>query len=290
MNKILCLNSLVLKIIAIITMTLDHIGMALMTFYGVDPILNNIGLVFRYIGRLCLPIIIFLIIEGMKYTKNRPLYLLRISIIAFIILIAEIIMQYGLNLDDIAKFGNVFLDLLLIAVSIYFIENKNNIIKSLILIPIAYVILSTILESYEYNGITIYWLPYGFFMQYHIYSYVLGMLMYIFTKYLDIKCEKNAKLNNITTEQYKVAVNYKFRYNMFVCIALIITGVIFTALNYVGFPDIINNSIQSYAMLTCFILLFYNHKKGYSNKIIQYGFYLYYPVHIALIFLIFSLI
>ena len=60
-NSILGLSSNQLKIIAVITMTIDHIGLYL--FPG--------NLVLRMIGRIAFPIFAFTFAEGCKYTKNR---------------------------------------------------------------------------------------------------------------------------------------------------------------------------------------------------------------------------
>lgn len=57
-----------LKIIALIAMTLDHIGYLLLPQY---PIL-------RIIGRISFPIFSYMIAEGCRYTKNRTRYLLTI--------------------------------------------------------------------------------------------------------------------------------------------------------------------------------------------------------------------
>lgn len=54
-----------LKLIALITMTVDHVGMLLLPQY---PIL-------RHIGRLAYPIYAYMIAEGCRYTKNMSRYL-----------------------------------------------------------------------------------------------------------------------------------------------------------------------------------------------------------------------
>ncbi len=63
-----------LKIFALICMTLDHVGVLLLPQY----------LIFRYIGRLSLPIFAWMIAEGCRYTKNKVRYLLTMASVAFI--------------------------------------------------------------------------------------------------------------------------------------------------------------------------------------------------------------
>ena len=66
----LILSSFWLKVIALITMTIDHIGLT----FGIDP--------FRYIGRLALPLFCFMIAEGVIHTRNFKKYALRLGIMA----------------------------------------------------------------------------------------------------------------------------------------------------------------------------------------------------------------
>ena len=84
------LNAFELKIIAIITMTIDHIGAVLFPQY----------LIFRYIGRLAFPIFAFFIVEGYYHTRDVKKYLGRLLAFA---LISEI--PYDL------AFHNVFFEL-----------------------------------------------------------------------------------------------------------------------------------------------------------------------------------
>ena len=61
-----------LKIIAMIAMTCDHVGLQLFP---------NV-LILRIIGRLALPIYAYMIAEGCRYTHNRRNYLLRLAVLA----------------------------------------------------------------------------------------------------------------------------------------------------------------------------------------------------------------
>lgn len=62
-----------LKIIALVTMTIDHIGVQLLPQY----------IILRIIGRLSFPVFAFMIAEGCRYTKNRRKYLGSMAGLAF---------------------------------------------------------------------------------------------------------------------------------------------------------------------------------------------------------------
>ncbi len=68
------LSAFVLKIIAVISMAIDHTGAVLL------PEIPTL----RYIGRLAFPIYCFLIAEGYAHTKNAPKYLMRLGMFALI--------------------------------------------------------------------------------------------------------------------------------------------------------------------------------------------------------------
>ncbi len=68
------INGNTLKIIAAVTMLIDHIGYILLPQYRF----------LRIIGRLAMPIFAFMIAEGCKYTKNKKRYLFTIAALAFI--------------------------------------------------------------------------------------------------------------------------------------------------------------------------------------------------------------
>ena len=74
MEKIKCLTGFELKMIALITMTIDHIGAVLLPQYGF----------LRVIGRIAFPIYCFLLVEGYFHTKDIKKYILRLLIFAMI--------------------------------------------------------------------------------------------------------------------------------------------------------------------------------------------------------------
>ena len=59
-----------LKLVACVTMLMDHIGAVLLPQY----------LFLRYIGRIAFPIYCFLLAEGVHYTNNPKKYCLRLGV------------------------------------------------------------------------------------------------------------------------------------------------------------------------------------------------------------------
>ncbi len=96
-----CINGFELKLIAVATMLIDHIGCVLFP----DQ------MVFRYIGRIAFPIFVFLIVEGFYHTRSIRKYEIRLLIFA---LISEIPFDLAFN-DSVLEFQsqNVFFTLFL---------------------------------------------------------------------------------------------------------------------------------------------------------------------------------
>ncbi|MCQ4795370.1 conjugal transfer protein TraX [Anaerofustis stercorihominis] len=94
------LSGNMLKLIAMITMIIDHIGGVILetgvmqyqneavnTAIMATPwgnLMNTITFMTRMIGRISFPIFCFLIVEGFLHTKNVKKYLLRVGLFAFI--------------------------------------------------------------------------------------------------------------------------------------------------------------------------------------------------------------
>ena len=84
-----------LKIIALIAMTIDHIGYIL--FPG--------AMIFRYIGRLAMPIFAWMIAEGCQYTKNRTRYFLTLFGFAFVTQVVYLIFRHDLYQSVLTTFS-----------------------------------------------------------------------------------------------------------------------------------------------------------------------------------------
>jgi hypothetical protein len=150
-----------LKIIAMISMLIDHVGVVLF------PKLK----ILRIIGRLAFPIFAYMIAEGCRYTRNRFKYLLIIAGMGITYQVVYFIFEQSWYL-------NILITFTLSILSIYSVEalkNKGYVIKKismvviLILILIISVVLPIIFEKQ------------GFFLDYTVLGVALPILVY-FTK------------------------------------------------------------------------------------------------------------
>ncbi len=142
------MNAFVLKIIACITMFIDHIGYA---------IFNDTSY-FNYIGRIAFPIFSFQISEGYTHTKSLKKYLYRLLIFALVsqipfMLFSSIITDnWGLNVIFTLSFG-------LISIAAY--DKCNKLFG--IIVCIALGIISEFLHcDYGFYGVAITFLFYVF--------------------------------------------------------------------------------------------------------------------------------
>lgn len=114
-----------LKIIAIVTMLIDHIGAAILEAHYLLPLGNRMFLspyfsmdqALRSIGRISFPIFCFLLVEGYIHTSNVKKYLLRLFLFALISEIPFDLAFQGnpLELSHQNVFFTLFFGLVLIA-------------------------------------------------------------------------------------------------------------------------------------------------------------------------------
>lgn len=98
-----------LKIIALIAMTIDHVGLMLFP--------NDEWL--RMVGRIAFPIFAFMIAEGCRYTHSRLRYLLQIALMG-------IGMQIVLFVATKSLYQSVFISFTLAIILIYVIDKAKN--------------------------------------------------------------------------------------------------------------------------------------------------------------------
>lgn len=111
-----CLNATAVKIIAVLFMTLDHIGGRL---FDVPGIAGRSEL-FRMLGRIAAPLFLYLVAESALHTKRRARYLLRMFIAAEIVGILNLIFAKLLNTEFDSNILHTFVWVIFLS---YAIEN-----------------------------------------------------------------------------------------------------------------------------------------------------------------------
>ena len=137
-----CLSNFDLKLIAIITMTIDHIGVVFGT-----PFYNLL----RAVGRLSFPIFAFLLTEGYVHTKSFGKYFFRLLVLA---VISEVIYDY-IFYGSFIYLGanNIFFTLALGLLTLWLLDKSRTLVKKYfkekidltIILPITYLLIIVVM-------------------------------------------------------------------------------------------------------------------------------------------------
>jgi len=184
-KKYQILSGSTLKIIALITMFIDHFALTVL-YWGIlepnAPIYTDtpyyriyqIYNICRKIGRVAFPLFCFLLVEGFIHTSNRKKYILRLAIFA---IISEIPFNLAVNnqLIDPSTF-NVFFTLLLGFLAIWGMEVLRDKPMFMLLPPIAAGFIAYFIQcDYDYRGIILIVILYVFRYT-RVYQTVFGAL------------------------------------------------------------------------------------------------------------------
>lgn len=177
------MTGFVLKMIAMVSMVLDHIKYAV-------PATNNFAT--KYLGRLAFPIFAFLVAEGMIHTKSRKKYLLRMFIFACISQIPFMLFR-GLISDKFVL--NIMFTFLFAIIGIMIFdffektEGFPKFLKFIIIVLIAtsiLIITQFIAMDYGWYGIGTVWLFYVLRDKkvLRTVGYIILVFLYYFSRYI----------------------------------------------------------------------------------------------------------
>ena len=222
----------VLKLIACITMLIDHFGAAIVPELSI-PYRVELYNILRIIGRISFPIYCFLLVEGMRHTRNPYKYILRL---AAGILLAEIPFDFALFGGWTWEHQSVMVTLTLGALMILCMnKTENQLLKLLIILVFA-------LGAWALRC------DYGLW----------GILM----------------INTFVMAQTPLL--------QMACLLLIDWLIPSRHIPVFG----IQMSIQHFAVFSMVPICLYSGRKLSHNRALQWGFYLFYPVHLLLLWMI----
>lgn len=251
------MSALILKLIACITMLIDHIGYC-----------TPGALWMRIIGRLAFPIYVFLLTEGFRHTSSRLRYGLRLLLFA---VLAQV--PFGLMVAKKPFFpeGSVMVTLLLAYLCLWILEagRKNRILRVLswlAVLGICYVLHRD-------------WVP----CDYGAIGILLALAFYWLYPWT---LKGNRSLRGVVLLLGAFCAVFYER-------ILTYGAILVKILN--GQPYLVEQEsrwtlVQAFSLLSIPLILCYNGRKGFSpasktgRKIMQYAFYAFYPVHMLILF------
>ncbi len=214
-----------LKIIAMLTMLVDHIGVQLFPEC----------IILRVIGRLSLPIFAYMIAEGCLHTRNRPKHLLLIALLGLGCQIVYYVAMRSLYMGILITFS---LSIATIYSVDLFLKRKDVLSGIVMSVTLAVVVFSCIVAP-------VLWAKHGFEVDYDL----GGVLMPVLAYYA------------------------KSRIGKLACIGFALLITVYSL-----------GAIQWYAFLALPLLALYNGTRGKWN--LKYVFYVFYPAHLGLLYLI----
>lgn len=264
-------SSSALKIIAIVTMFIDHFAVvfeAPLAEHFPFLIMPNGLNVLHAVGRLAFPLFAFMIAEGAKRTHNIYLYLVRLLAFAFIAEVPFDLALYGTPFSEVLTerdHQNVFFTLFLGLLSIVCLQ----LLEKVKLTPLSFVPLAVFAFAAEEILKT----DYG----------AMGVIC-IFLFYLFLQAPQAAK--NIGILLTCLLISIMLSVEPSVQTVQYVSG-------RIGHRYLLNltalfNSYEIYALLSAPLIVLYNGEKG--RKINKFIFYAFYPVHLLALWGLYQLI
>ncbi len=245
----------VLKLIAIITMLIDHVGAV---FLRSNPDLYWYA---RTIGRIAFPIFVFMLVEGFYHTSNIRKYLTRLGIFA---LISELpfdmaFYNYFTNRDFLTDLKASFTDAATLELFLKNLLAHQNVFFTLFLGLSAIYCMSMIENRFRKEILL---------------SNLFDALITIGFCAAAVILRTDYDMKGILL----IVAFYLFRGSkiMITLCLLIVIGTFFPSTNG-------SINIQTFALLGMVPIAFYKGKKG---KNIKYPFYIFYPAHLFILWLI----
>lgn len=247
------MSAMILKIIACISMLLDHIGFV----FDIN--------ILRIIGRLAFPLYLYLLYNGYKHSSNRVMYAVRLGIFA-------VISQVPFSLFTTGKIlctnGNVFITLLVCLICIWITDAmlNNSVAKWAAFLPTA-----AVFSMYYFGLIDSDYGEKGVLMAF-VFLVIYG---------------KGYMKKILTAISMLLITFYSYILDWVLLPILWIFG------KNPGIPTLSDwQLIQVFSLLALPLIFLYNGQKGKwpighpKAKHVKYGFYAFYPAHMLLLWLV----
>ena len=248
------LNGNVLKLIAVITMLIDHIGAGIIYPAYNEELLpggvfyDNIQIIYRIIrsiGRTAFPLFCFLLVEGFVHTKSRLRYALSLLVFAIISEVPYDLLincrenEFSLNIISVLKQNSCYLGL------------SCNVMFTLLIGLIVLAASESVSKSAEHFALPV-------SAKYLVSLIPIGVGIFLANF---IKCDYKG---------YGVAL---------IAILYLLRDMDFVA-PLVGYAMFATYSTEAYSLPAFILMLFYSKKRGRRLGRLKYLFYAIYPIHL----------
>jgi len=258
------LNSFQLKIIALVIMTVDHLAA-----YRVLPVSGEVNVAMRVVGRAAAPLFLFLLAEGLRHTRSKIRYTLRLYIAgAALQAVNEVARVFLLGQGMGLQIGNIFQTLFYAALYITCIDQLHTPhstlhtkTKSAAVMAAPFLLIFAHIYLPGFSAFLNVFLPSPFSVEYSFIFVLLGVVWYLANSKLTA-CAVLAVLS-----VFGALVDYRVFANPY--------GFTFEHMFY---------PIQWLMILALPFILLYNGEKGKVR--LKYLFYAYYPAHQYLLFIL----
>ncbi len=258
------ITSNILKLVALFTMLLDHIGYYLAPYIG-----GELTVVLRGIGRISMPIYTYLIVQGFFYTSNFKKYIIRLGIFAVItqvLLSAVAFMDFKYVENYYVGSAGIINVLFTYVLSLGIIKllHEDIIIKkwdytknmSLKVVVIAFLSIIAILLPFDYN----------------IEVPLLTVLFYV--------VEKTKVKFMINTDGFRHQLGKFTKINERTVIQTVYVFILFIMLWLVTYA--MDNNMMT--LLSIIPIAMYNGERGNKSKILKNVYYIFFPIHHTLLY------
>lgn len=272
------LSGFILKILAMVLMTLDHLGL----FLCLNEKTFLLGTIFRYAGRLALPIFIFLLVEGVKKSRNSYRYLERIGILALAFTVGQLAIYFASGDTNLIS---PIVDLFVCALTLILLKRKDK-FSFFALLPILYSICNFVLINIEYKtGCYFNYFPFFIRLSYPLFSILLALGFYYAEPVSNWFLNLSENTKSLVDTQYN-----RFAQLAISAVFLVFVVCVFDLIFKFFGISYCEMSYQIYALFAVIPILLYSGERGYNKPWFKYACYFYVPLHLIVIYLIFILI
>ena len=272
MKKYLPLSMFWLTIIALISMTIDHLGI----FLDFSGLYSNVDVIYfmRIIGRIAFILYAFFIVQGVLYTSSFWKYMGRLGMLGLIMFIVDVFVFYRISSPFAGT--NIFITLIAGAMLVYYFHEQQY--KHVyLLLPALYLLILDLFNIFTNLSIPNYISGmYGFYGVIVISGFYGAYLLA--RRYINNLVEARYSEDLLVEQKY-----FQMSYNALASLTLLLISIILFIISIV-WPkaDLVNYSIQGWGLLATIPIMLYNGELGYNKKWWKIFTYAYYPSHLLI--------